>query len=62
MIGKEYSKEKLTEYKERLKELEIFVKEINIPESYENKYISKEYEIKVLDALQPFVSEYRKYI
>ena len=50
-MGREYSKEKLTEHKERMKELEIFVKELKVPRSYENKYLSKDYEKKVLKVL-----------
>ena len=61
-MGREYSKEKLVEHKERLKELEVFVKELNIPRSYENKYISKDYEQKVLKVLDKHSIEYRKYI
>ena len=51
MLGKEYSKEKLTEHKARMNELEIFVKELKVPRSYENKYFSKDYEKKVLKVL-----------
>ena len=51
IMGREYSKEKLTEHKERMKELEIFVKELKVPRSYENKYLSKDYEKKVLKVL-----------
>ena len=47
-MGREYSKEKLTEHRERLRELESFVKELKVPRSYENKYLSKDYEKKVL--------------
>jgi hypothetical protein len=50
-MGKEYSKEKLTEHRERLKELENFVKELEIPRSYDNKYKSKDYEQNVLKVL-----------
>lgn len=41
----------MTEHRERLKELEIFLKELNLPQSYENKYLSKDYEEKVLKVL-----------
>lgn len=62
MIGKEYSKEKLVEHKERLKELQTFVIELKIPRSYENKYLSKDYDQKVLKTLDALSIEYRKYI
>ena len=60
MMGKEYSKDKLAEHKERLKELEIFVKKLNIPRSYENKYLNKDYEQKVLSVLDHECIDYRK--
>jgi hypothetical protein len=61
-MGREYSKEKLTEHRERLRELDSFVKELNVPRSYENKYLSKDYEKKVLSVLDAQSIEYRKYI
>jgi len=62
MMGKEYSKEKLTEHRARLTELELFVKEMKIPRAYDNKYFSKDYEKKVLKVLDAQSIEYRKYI
>ena len=50
------------EHKQRLKELEIFVEELDIPKSYENKYLSKDYEKKVLKVLDSLSIDYRKYI
>lgn len=50
-MGKEYSMAKLSEHKDRLLELETFVKKLNLPRSYENKYKNKEYEQKVLNVL-----------
>ena len=61
-MGREYSKEKLTEHRERLRELDSFVKELKVPRSYENKYLSKDYEKKVLQVLDAQSIEYRKYI
>ena len=57
-IGDQYSKAKLKENQERLRELNLVAKQLRIPESYPNAKKTKEYHDKINKVLESKTEKY----
>lgn len=61
-FGDQYSKAKLKENKERLRELQLVTKQLKIPQEYPNTKKTKEYYDKIMGILETKTEKYIQYV
>lgn len=61
-LGEEHAKRKLKEKQERLKELNMIVKQLQLPKEYPNSLRTWEYHDKIAKILDSKMDKYSKYV
>lgn len=62
IVGMEYLSLLKEEHEYRLEELQNLAEQLKLPQTYENKYKTKEYQAKALEYLNKKLEEYNRYI